>query len=794
MYKSSMSKIFFSILVTIIFSYNCQAQSVSGTILTVDGSPASQVNVELYDLKMFTTTDENGHFIFKHVPDGKYTVIASYTGLETKRFPVEVNKKSVTTNIILTENSKQLDAVIIKSAKSLNEITTSAGKVAIKPMDLPQSIVVLGENVIKQQQSQRLSDVIKNVNGVYLGSTRGAVQESFFARGYNLSSTSMFKNGSRLNSGVMPEMSSLEKVEILKGSAAILYGNVAPGGIINMVTKQPKFATGGEVYLRSGSNNLIKPGFDIYGPISKNVAFRLNGTYEKADSYRDLVSSERFYVNPSLLFKFSPKTEFLIEADYLKSNFTPDFGIGSLDNTIISPAPRGTFLGTPWQYNKVDQTTATATLKHNINSSWDLNTSLSYQLFNRDYYSTERIQANAIGDWKRPLNKIESVENYITAQINLTGRVKTGKFDHLLLIGIDADQYNTTTYAFNNPTVYDSINILNPDKFTPRTDIPDAIKTIKTLTPLDRQGIYIQDLISLSSKFKLLAGIRWSRQHTSGTETKFLSNDSISFEKDSEFDAFSPRVGLVYQPSKFTSVFASYSNSFSTNKGTDVYLNALAPSVIDQYEAGIKNELLQGKLNINLTFYRILNNNLAQTAEFAADGITPNVNTSIKELVGQTKSDGVELDIQTTPIKGLYLLAGYSYNNLRFTKTPDGKGNYIEGERLINTPQNTANASAFYIINKGFFKRVKLGAAFYYTGDRLGGYNNTQQQTQTYSRLIPVKGFSTSDITLGYSYKKFEILTKLSNVFNTYNYNVHENYSINPIAPRQYSATLSYKF
>ncbi|MEO5967543.1 MAG: TonB-dependent receptor [Ferruginibacter sp.] len=163
-----MRRVFFLILVSIIFSYNSKAQSVSGTIVTVDGSPASQVNVELHDLKMYTTTDDNGYFIFRHVPDGKYTVIASYTGLETKIFPVEVNKKSVISNIILAENTKQLDAVIVKSAKGLNEVTTSAGKIAIKPMDLPQSIVVLGENVIKQQQSQRLSDVIKNVNGVYL--------------------------------------------------------------------------------------------------------------------------------------------------------------------------------------------------------------------------------------------------------------------------------------------------------------------------------------------------------------------------------------------------------------------------------------------------------------------------------------------------------------------------------------------------------------------------------------------------------------------------------------------------
>ena len=131
---------------------------------------------------------------------------------------------------------------------------------------------------------------------------------------------------------------------------------------------------------------------------------------------------------------------------------------------------------------------------------------------------------------------------------------------------------------------------------------------------------------------------------------------------------------------------------------------------------------------------------------------------------------------------------------MRFTKTPEGKGNYVEGERLVSTPQNTANASFFYSFGKGKLSGLKVGAGFYYTGNRLGGWNNTQEQTQNYSRLISVKGFSTADISLGYSFKRVELLTKLSNVFNTYNYYVHENYSINPISPRQYSATVNYRF
>jgi iron complex outermembrane receptor protein len=177
------------------------------------------------------------------------------------------------------------------------------------------------------------------------------------------------------------------------------------------------------------------------------------------------------------------------------------------------------------------------------------------------------------------------------------------------------------------------------------------------------------------------------------------------------------------------------------NTGTDIYGSSLPPSIIDQYEAGIKNDFFKGMLSVNLTLYHIVNNNLAQTALFDKDG-NQNSNTSIKVLSGQTKSDGVELDVAAQPIGGLSVLAGYSYNNARYTKTDTTKGGFIEGEKLVNNPSNTANASIFYIFNKGGLRGFKFGATALYIGNRLGGNNNTVGQTQTYSRVIPVDGYT----------------------------------------------------
>lgn len=784
------------VVVLLGISVGLSAQShLKGTVYSSDGQKAEQVNIYVKDLNKLFVTDENGAYFIENIPSGKYSLQISSTGLVPLSKSIFLKENETLINdFFLKENAHQLDEVILQSNRSLNSKPVNIGKLAVNPMELPQSLSIINTGVIKDQQAQKLSDIIKNVNGVYLGTTRGSTSETFFARGYRFGSGNLYKNGLRLNTGSMPEVSSLEKVEVLKGGAAILYGDVAPGGIVNLVSKKPKLNFGGEVNLRAGSYGLWKPSVDIYGPVAKNIALRLNTTFEKADSYRDKVQSEKFYVNPSLLFKANENTSFLLQADYLQQNFTPDFGIGSLDNTEIAKVPRSSFVGTNWQYNKVKQNNSSLNVKHIFNPYLTLDASVGYQIFNRDYYAVERVQADVNGDWARPLNRTSSNEENLSATVNLTGKYKTGKLKHTILAGVDADESYTKTFSYNNPKIYDTINILDPNKFTPRTDIPAAEKISSLKSPSKSAGIYIQDLISLGSKINILAGVRYSYQKAEATQTRYLAKDSLVFGSGISDDAFSPRVGLVYKPTSTTSTFASYSNSFSLNKGTDVNGNALPASIIDQFEVGIKNELFDKKLSVNLTFYSIVNNNLAQTAEFLADGTTPNTNTDLKELAGQTTSKGIELDLAAHPLSGLNILAGYSYNNMRYTNIKTAKGNYIEGERLVSTPEHTANASVFYEFLKKDLKGLKLAVTGQYVGNRLAGWNNKQGQTQNYSRLIKVKAFSTLDVSVGYEFKKYELLLKMSNVFNAYNYYVHENYSINPIAPRQIIGTLSYRF
>jgi iron complex outermembrane receptor protein len=770
--------------------------SIRGKVKTIDGQPAASVTVQILEINKKTSTNESGNYVFNNVKSGEYTIITSSVGLQVQTQKVTVSESQIiTADFTLTESGSQLNEIVISNYKSPNTKAISTGKIAIPSRDLPQAVQIIGTQIITDQQSNRLSDVLKNVNGVAFGENRGGVSgETFFARGYSLGGNNVMKNGARTSTGGMPETSTLESVEVLKGSAALLYGGVSGGAVVNMVTKKPKFENGGEVSFRTGSYDLYKPSLDLYGPITKKLAFRAIGTYEKAASYRNNVHADRVYVNPSLLYKISERTDILLQGDYLKSDYTPDFGIGTIDNKIVNIG-RAAYINAPWAYNNTNTVSSQLNINHQFNDNWKINVLGSLQSYNRNYFSAERPFANAAGIAARNVTRSKTAEFTYNQQINLNGDFNTGSVNHKLLVGADADQSKTTSNGFNYGPAgatalnYGNVNLLDPSTFNGSGIEPIANNITRTNAPIYRMGAFIQDLVSLTDQFKVLAGIRYTFQKTPATNVRNLVTNTTAkgTAVGKTEKAFSPKLALIYQPLKATSAYVSYANNLIANTGLDVNGATLEPSIVDQYEAGIKNDFLDGRLSANITAYRIKNNNLAQTALFKSDG-TPNVDANIKELNGKTLSDGLELDLTGTIFKGLNFLAGYSYNFIRYTESRER----IEGQRLVGTTKNTANGSLFYTLQDGKLKGVKLGASVYHTGNRNGGYNDTK--TQTVSRLIPLSDFTTLDLSAGYSWKKLSLLAKISNITNELNYFVHENYSINPIAPRQFITTLGYRF
>jgi iron complex outermembrane recepter protein len=775
-----------------------QTAKITGHITTNDGKTAAFVNVILEGTNKGATADENGYYEISNIKAGNYIVSATFVGLETQSQKVQITDGTsreyreggvFELNFILKTNSQQLSEVIVRGQQNINDKPVSIGKIAIRPMDLPQSVAVIDQKILEQQQVLRMSDALMNTTGVYIMGTTGGYQEEIAGRGYAFTSNNTFKNGVRYNNGILQELSALEKVEFLKGSGAILFGNVAAGGILNLVTKKPKFENGGSVSMRMGSFGLYKPTIDVYGAVnnSPNMAYRINTSYEKANSFREGVSSERFHINPSFLFKIGQKTDILLEGDYLKDERTPDFGTGAI-NYVIADMPRERFLGVTWAKYKAEQKSATLTVTHYFNENWQLRGSTAVQVYATNLYANIRPNRNnsfvqTDGKWIRGLAKSAEGDRYYAQQLDLTGRFKTGFINHQILFGADADQYNTQTTVFATLAKYDSINILNPTLYKVRNDIPDLPKATLTTAPIDRFGVYLQDLLSLGAKLKLLLGLRYSYQQTISDVLTFATNKNVV---TTNFDgAFSPRLGLVYQPIKNIALFASYSNSFVLNTGTDISNNALPPSLIDQYEVGVKNELFNGLLSANVTFYQITNSNLAQT-----NLVNGNTNTNIKELAGEVTSKGVEIDLVTKSYRGLSFIGGYSFNDTRYTAS----NIYVIGSRLRYNPQHTANASIFYTFEQKILRGVQIGFTSLFVGDRVAGRSTRLTVANDAYKLMAVPNYVQFDASAGYSVKNISLRLKVGNLLDKLSYNVHDDNSVNPIAPRNFAATLAYKF
>ena len=743
-------------------------------------------------------------------------------------FAVAVNAQMNFEQISDTLRVQQIEDINMHKTGNPNTARPISSKSNLSIMENPQPISIVTHEIIEQQQAKQLSDVLQNVNGLYITSSRGNSQDSFGGRGFILGNDNIFKNGARVNSGVFPEVSGLERVEVLKGANAMLYGNTAAGGIINMITKKPRFNFGGSIGLNGGSWNSYKPTVDFYGPLSDKIAFRLNGAYEYADSFRDVVTSSKYYFNPSFLVNLGEKSQLIVEADYLKNDFTPDFGLGSITNKDLSyslndSVGRNVFFGTDWQYQNVQQASTNITFNHQFNTNWTFNAVASYQNYTKDYFSAERIQwefatptATRLS-WKRPFNKTYNEQNFGSGQININGEINTGRINHKLLFGADADYNQADSYAYKLGSTNNVLYLDDPSTWG-NVAMPTSTLNNRNRINTRRIGVYAQDFISLSKEIKVIAGLRWSYIENMATiNTNFITNvKSITNNSATSDQALSPKLGIVYMANDNLSVFATYTNSFVPNAGeTSSQLGALnttgtpaevlartqnlskegiKPTTVDQYEIGVKKNLWNNTLAVNLSVYQIENNNTYQSYWYQnAAGAIVTPDSNLKEYAGKVRSRGVELDITGNPTANLSIIGGVSYNNSVYFDTPEN--GYVEKQRLVRTPETTANASVFYKFTN-HVKGLKIGAGAYYMGNRLGGWNDSKStdiSRNGVSRAFAIKDYVTVNASVGYEWDKFSIQGKVGNLFDTENYNVHENYSVNPITPRNYYVTVTYK-
>ena len=494
-------------------------------------------------------------------------------------------------------------------------------------------------------------------------------------------------------------------------------GSINPGGAINLVTKQPLSEPFYNLEFQAGNRGLISPSIDLSGPLTADgrLRYRLNALYRNQDSFRGYdTDDERFFVAPTVSWQIGDRTDLTVYLEYLDDERPGDLGLIALRDEVAD-VPRDLVVGELDDIAREETLRVAYQFEHRFSDRWKLRNGFS---FFRSDASSEIIAALSVLD-ETTGNILLSptfdggVETALDLQTNVVGEFNTGSIEHRVLFGVDlfrnvlddrflrVDFFSPIPFNVFEP-VYGTVS--RPD----REDTPlFALQEIRD----DGLGIYLQDQVTLLDNLKLLAGFRYDtiEQEVTNGPTTFNPTSSESTINE---DAFTPRVGLVYQPIEEISLYGSYSTSFLPNTATTVEGELIKPERGEQFEIGARAELLEGRLTANLAFFDITKENVATT--------DPD-NFGFSVATGEQRSRGVELDIAGEILPGWNIIANYAYTDAEITDDEDGN----EGNRLTGVPENNVNLWTTYDIQNGPFEGLGFGLGVNYVSERFGDVANS---------------------------------------------------------------------
>jgi len=787
----------FTVLVLVISSVQAQKTAeINGNVVDENNQPIPFTNVYIEALKKGTTADESGEYVLKNIPYGTWQITASDVGHTSVSKTIVVDRPRIAAINFQLEFNNTLESVeIFGNRNNSPDKIEALTRLPLKPYEQIQSISVLSGKLIEDQGVLTIAEATKNVPGVYSFATYGNKRESMSSRGFR--GIPILKNGVRVHSdfrgvGILTDMQGVDNIQILKGTAAITQGVAtdigSPGGVINIVTKTPKYNTGGSADLRVGSYGQVRPTFDFYGPLNKEktVAFRLNGALERKDSYRKLVGQESFYFNPSFAWKINEKTTFIAELDHFYDSRTPDLGTVNLagnDVNAIYDLPHDQFLGYTNDRSITKNTMYALRIDHNLNEKLSLKGAFYSSSLHLDDKGAGL--GNVIVENETPIYNQRQRSYGISTrddtnsvlQFDLVGdAVYTGSIKHTFQIGFD---YRTNHFRTGNQNsgVLDTIDVFqNIDHRLPEFRADDLSEQHGKTNSL---GFVAQDVITWNSWIKTFIGARYS------------TTETVSDIETTRSDAFNPLGGILLSPFKHINIFASYTNSSypRTAARLDADGKALGNERFDQIEAGIKSSWLNDRLRFNLTLYKINNKHINLP-------VYDDTWTQILYYTqgGNDQRQGVEVELTGRPIPNLELIGGYSYIDAQYKDHTS----YVYGSAPLNTPKHTFNAYANYWF-KHYLKGFSMGAGVYYTGER--PINDWSKGPVTHQGIVPnQKPFDVNAYTLvnfQASYRiddHWSVQFLANNLFDTIGYNAYRTRYINQTNPRSFAGVVRYRF
>ena len=587
---------------------------------------------------------------------------------------------------------------------------TTALKIDAPLRDIPQTIDVIPDQVIRDQRALSMQDAVRNVAGIGMATGDGQ-RDQFVIRG-NIAYGDLFIDGVRDDALYFRDLSNIERIEILKGPASVLYGRGSSGGLINRVSKKPG-TEGGEIVVSYGSWEDKRGEIDLGHVFTGNdVAVRLTGAIERSDSYRDQGFLRREAIAPSVLFAPSDRTRILLQADYLRDRRVTDNGIPAFQGRPVD-VRASTYYGAAnaraVDFSQSEVWSTTATLDHEFSDTLKLHNALRYYDYTLDRQNTI---PNVVNEAARTvtLNRqsTDRAEHGWFNQLELSGRFSTGPLEHKLLLGFETGRQSKYELRI------DRANIATVDLFDPVLPVlplevagtPGTHRTgvYKTL------GFYAQDMISLGEHWKALAGLRYDRFRQE-------VHQRIAGQPDlARTDTFwSPRIGLVWQPTPAQSYYVSWNKSYQPSGETFALSTSsadIAPEKTINREIGAKFDLFDGKLSTTISAF-----NLKRSDIKATDPILLRV-----VPVGVQRTRGIEISAQLELSQGWQAIASYAYLDARITRSPAlDSGVPIQGNRPTLTPVNSASLW----LMRSFGDRFGLGGGVNYVGDRQANLANS---------------------------------------------------------------------
>jgi iron complex outermembrane receptor protein len=621
--------------------------------------------------------------------------------------------------------------------------TSTATKTDTPIRDIPQSIQVVPQEVLRDRKPTTLTEAVETVSGVIdAGDLYGSSASSRIIRGFEQPGN--FRNGFRdaPNTFILSSpIENVEQIEVLKGPASVLFGDIEPGGIINITTKQPLSEPFYELGLEIGNRNFYQPSVDFSGPLTsdKNLLYRFVAGYQSSGSFQDFVSTNQFSVAPSLTWKIGDRTDLKVYYEYNKFIANPPVSSSQLlsDGSLT---PRNLFTSYPNFFDS-DQSAQRfgLTLTHKFNDDWQLRGNFAGLIA-----KVRETQTYATSIQNDRFATIESYDldygyNNYFGQVDVLGKFKTGSVSHQLLIGFDVNDF-TDSYIGDFNTNLPLLDLSNPNYNVPT---PSYEPFFQFENRIRSYGLYVQDQIAFGEQFKLLVGGRYDWVSSVYETGEYGALGDTTDEPRRNSSAFSPRIGLVYQPNDTISLYASYSSSFRAQTGFNSSTNSFDPTRGTQYEVGIKADWLDGKLSTTLAAYRLTKTNVITT--------DPN-NPQFSIQTGEQRSQGIELDIAGEILPGWKVIASYAYTDAKVTED----NSIPVGNRLNNVPENQASLWTTYEIQQGDLKGLGFGVGLFHVGERQGDLANSFQ----------LKDYLRTDAVLYYRKDRFKAALNIRNLFD----------------------------